>query len=123
MGWQTNRKTKPIMVNDLAKAIRESDIIDYDVTFIRECMTYVRDDQGHTMAQENMFDDCVMAKAINLQMAQWNSYDLNNVNIYKPQNNSNGENKTTHRNNKEALSRRKQARRNHRTAKRSSIDF
>jgi len=84
MGWQTNRKTKPIIINELRRAIREGDIIDLDVVFIRECMTYVIDDNGYFKAQEGMFDDCVMAKAINLQMAQWNAYDLNNVDIYKP---------------------------------------
>jgi hypothetical protein len=114
MGWLTNKKTKPVAINELVKAIREGDIIDYDVVFIREAMTYVRDDNGKTSAQENMFDDCIMAKAINLQMSAWNSYDLSNVNIYKPQKRTNGQTKTT--SNREALSRRKQARREHRAA-------
>lgn len=73
MGWQTSRTTKPKIINNLAKAIRDSDIIDLDVVFIRECMTYVRDDQGHTNAQEGMFDDTVMAKAIALQMSDFNT--------------------------------------------------
>ena len=73
MGWQTNRKTKPLIINNLVTAIRDGDIIDLDVVFIRECMTYVRDDQGHTNAQEGMYDDTVMAKAIALQMADFNS--------------------------------------------------
>lgn len=84
MGWATNRRTKPIIINGLQAAIREGTLVDYDIVFIRECMTYVIDDQGYTAAQEGMHDDCVMAKAINLQMAQWNSYDLENVSIYKP---------------------------------------
>ncbi len=84
MGWTTNRRTKPIIINGLQAAIREGSLVDYDIVFIRECMTYVIDDQGYTAAQEGMHDDCVMAKAINLQMAQWNSYDLENVSVYKP---------------------------------------
>lgn len=86
MGWVTNKKTKPIAINDLAAAIREGDIIDLDVVFIREAMTYVVDDQGYTAANEGTFDDCVMAKAINLQMAQWNSYDKEYVkeHVQKP---------------------------------------
>lgn len=84
MGWATNRKTKPLMINELAKAIREGDILDLDITFIRECMTYVRDDNGYFAAQEGMFDDCVIAKAINLQMAQWSSYDSVREKIHKP---------------------------------------
>lgn len=85
-GWLTTKKSKPAMIADLVAAIREGDIIDLDVVFIRECMTYVRDDQGFTDAQEGTFDDTVMAKAINLQMANWNSYDKDILNerISKP---------------------------------------
>lgn len=110
MGWRTDRKTKPIVISELARAIRESDILDLDIVFIRECMTYVRDDQGHTNAQEGMFDDCVMAKAINLQMANWNAYDLESVHIHKPIKRTNG----TEQTNRAAVSRRKSARRGHR---------
>lgn len=126
IGWQTNRKTKPIVIADLQKAIREGDIIDYDVIFIREAMTYVRDDMGRTSAQENMFDDCVMAKAINLQMAAWNSYDLGNVNIYKPTKQNTDESTNTSRkrtSSRELLSRRRQARRNARANRSIRGDF
>lgn len=75
MGWRTDRKTKPNMINNMVQAIRDGDIIDLDVVFIRECMTYVRDDQGFTNAQEGMFDDTVMAKAINLKLADFSSLD------------------------------------------------
>jgi hypothetical protein len=75
MGWRTDRKTKPIIINNLQTAIREGDIVDLDITFIRECMTYVRDDQGHTDAQEGMYDDTVMAKAIALQMSDYKAVD------------------------------------------------
>jgi hypothetical protein len=86
MGWQTNRKTKPIIINNLVTAIRDGDIIDLDIVFIRECMTYVRDDQGHTNAQEGMFDDTVMAKAVALQLSDFNSVNATYAkeNIQKP---------------------------------------
>lgn len=73
MGWRTDKKTKPVIINNLAKAIREGDIIDLDVVFLSECQTYVVDDQGYTNAQEGQFDDTVMAKAIALQMTDYNS--------------------------------------------------
>lgn len=76
MGWQTNRKTKPKIINNLASAIRESDILDLDIVFIRECMTYVVDDQGHFNAQTGMFDDTVMAKAIALEMADFSGINV-----------------------------------------------
>jgi hypothetical protein len=84
MGWRTDRRTKPMMINELARAIREGDILDLDIVFIRECMTYVRDDNGFFSAQEGTFDDCVIAKAINLQMANWTSYDSVKEKIHKP---------------------------------------
>lgn len=84
MGWRTDRKTKPLMIDDLGKAIRDSDIIDYDITFIRECMVYVRDDRGLTNAVEGMNDDCVIAKAIALQLFQWQHWDRESLKIGKP---------------------------------------
>lgn len=86
MGWQTTRKTKPIIINNLVQAIRDNDILDLDIVFIRECMTYVRDDQGHTNAQEGMYDDTVIAKAIALQMTDFNSVNAEYAkeNISKP---------------------------------------
>lgn len=86
MGWRTDRKTKPIIINNLVQALRENDIIDLDIVFIRECMTYIRDDQGHTNAQEGMYDDTVIATAIALQMTDFNSINVQYAkdNIYKP---------------------------------------
>lgn len=75
MGFQTNKKTKKIIIDNLAQAIRDNDIIDLDVVFIQECMTYIRDDQGLTNAQEGRFDDTVMAKAIALQLSDYQSID------------------------------------------------
>lgn len=79
MGWRTDKKTKPIIVNNLGKAIREGAIIDLDVVFLSECQTYVVDDQGYTNAQEGQFDDTVMAKAIALEMANYNSLNTNDL--------------------------------------------
>lgn len=129
-GWMTNKTTKPVAINEMVKDIREGDIIDLDIVFIRECMTYVRDDQGHTSAQEGTFDDCVMAKAINLQMANWSSYDTEYAkeSIHKPvkrnkyaTSSTNGSELDTirtgrarPRTNTEAVSRRREARASHR---------
>lgn len=71
LGWLTNTATKPLMINGLAEAIAQRKIYDPDIIFIRECMKYVIDGNGKTHAQEGSFDDCVMAKAINLQMFEW----------------------------------------------------
>jgi len=85
-GWRTDKKTKPVMINELVRSIRENDIIDLDIVFIRECLSYVRKDDGSMQAQEGQHDDCVMAKAIALQMADWAPYDTEYAkeNIHKP---------------------------------------
>lgn len=86
MGWQTNRKTKPKIINNLATAIREGDILELDIICIRECLTYIVDDQGAFNAQEGMFDDCVMSLAIALELANYVSInsDIAKENIQKP---------------------------------------
>lgn len=120
MGWSTNRKTKPVMINELARALREGDIIDLDITFIRECMTYVRDDNGYFGAQEGTFDDCVIAKAINLQMANWTSYDSVIEKIHKPEKSVKRENQNATNNNSSAtpvIGRRRANRFKHRTVR------
>jgi hypothetical protein len=93
-GWLTNKKTKPVMINELVRTIRENDIIDLDVVFIRECMSYVRDDKGAMNAQQGQHDDTVMSMAIALQMAEWSAYDTEYAKdkISKPTRNTNATN-------------------------------
>lgn len=101
MGWRTDKKTKKIIIDNLAQAIREGDILDLDVVFIRECMTYIRDDQGYTNAQEGQFDDTVMAKAIALELANYTSIDTTELKnkISKPiKRNKNATNHSTETN-------------------------
>ena len=128
-GWATNKKTKPIMISELVRSIRENDIIDLDIVFIRECLSYVRRDDGSMAAQEGQHDDCVMAKAIALQMADWAPYDTEYAkeNIHKPvKRNTNAtqssstpslsdrDTSSSSRTHREAVSRRRAARASHR---------
>jgi len=83
LGWLTNVKTKPLMIDRLREAIRDGSLVDWDVTFVSEAMTYVVDDSGRTNAQEGGFDDCVVAKAINLQMRDWTYIDRDVIKSYK----------------------------------------
>lgn len=71
LGWKTDRKTKPLMINGLAEAILTGKIKDYDITFIRECMSYIVDDRGRTNAQQGQHDDTVISTAIALQVFDW----------------------------------------------------
>lgn len=72
LGWRTDVRTKPLMIDGLSEAISAGQIIDRDRIFIRECMTYIRDNRGRTNAQEGQHDDTVMSTAIALQLFEWN---------------------------------------------------
>lgn len=72
LGWRTDVRTKPLMVDGLSEAISTGQLIDYDKIFIRECMTYVRDNRGRTNAQVGQHDDTVVSVAIALQLFEWN---------------------------------------------------
>lgn len=72
LGWRTDVRTKPLMIDGLSEAISMGQITDHDKIFIRECMTYIRDQRGRTNAQEGQHDDTVIATAIALQLFEWN---------------------------------------------------
>lgn len=71
LGWRTDVKSKPLMIDNLAEAIAKGKIIDYDRVFINECMTYVTDERGKTNAQDGCHDDTVMSTAIAFQLFEW----------------------------------------------------
>lgn len=84
LGWKTDMRTKPLMIDHLAEAIRERLVVDYDIAFVEEAMTYVVDDNGRTNAEEGNFDDTIMAKAIALQMFEWQTNNKGDLKVYKP---------------------------------------
>jgi len=67
-GWHTSSKTKPVLIGDMIKAIREDEVVLNSKDLIKECMTYVLDEKGAANAQEGCFDDRVMAGMIGLQV-------------------------------------------------------
>jgi len=71
LGWQTDKKTKPMMISDLSSSIRENEITIYNSELINELLTFVHKDDGSMGAQESGYDDRVMALAIALQMCNF----------------------------------------------------
>lgn len=71
LGWRTDVRTKPLMIDGLSEAISTDQIVDYDKIFVQECLTYIRDARGRTNAQLGQHDDTVMATAIALQLFEW----------------------------------------------------
>jgi len=68
MGWSTTVRTKPLMIDKLAEYIREFYIGIFDDLTVSELLTYIREENGSTNAQEGCHDDTVMSLAILLQM-------------------------------------------------------
>lgn len=68
IGWSTNVRTKPLMIDKLAEFIREMYIGIYSSLIISEMFTYVIEDNGKTNAQIGCHDDTVVATAIMLQL-------------------------------------------------------
>jgi hypothetical protein len=68
-GFNTNRSTKPLMIDELGSAIRDGDLILSSEATISEMRTYVRDGDGKTHGSPH--DDRTMALAIAVQMVKW----------------------------------------------------
>lgn len=68
MGWTTNQRTKPLMIDKLAQFIREKWLYTTDKDFIDEAFTYVIDEKGRTNAQTGCHDDTIMSMAIMLMV-------------------------------------------------------
>jgi hypothetical protein len=64
IGFGTNVKTKPLIIDKLRAAMRDGDIELTDASTIREMLTYIVTENGAMEAEKNCHDDCVMALAI-----------------------------------------------------------
>jgi hypothetical protein len=64
IGFGTNVKTKPLIIDKLRAAMRDGEIEMNDPTTVREMLTYIVTENGAMEAEKNCHDDCVMALAI-----------------------------------------------------------
>lgn len=74
-GFETTRKTKPIIIGELVELMRDPSI-EVDTETLKEMTTFVKKDNGKMEAIEGSHDDLVMAKAIahfvsSQQTTQW----------------------------------------------------
>lgn len=63
-GFLTTAKTRPIIISELIKAVREDIDIVSDEDTLDEMLTFVRGENWKPVAEEGAHDDCVMALAI-----------------------------------------------------------
>ena len=59
-GYDTNKKTRPILLDDLNEALEEDFMIVNDTVFLAECKTFV-DEGGKWQADKDEHDDSIMA--------------------------------------------------------------
>jgi len=70
-GWNTNGKTKPLMISELDEAIRLWHITEFDERSLAELRSYAYGQNGEMEALAPNHDDMVMAEAITWQMRKY----------------------------------------------------
>lgn len=68
MGWKTDRYTRPLMVEEGTKWLREERINIYDPELVGEMMSFVRYPDGQGRAAQGAHDDRVMSFLLTIQM-------------------------------------------------------
>jgi hypothetical protein len=63
-GFNTNRKTKPLILNELVELVRDHTEIFNDEKTLRQMLTFVKKDGGKLEAEDGYHDDKVMSIAI-----------------------------------------------------------
>ena len=79
LGWLTNSKTKPIIINGLAALIDDDCLSTRDRRLVSELRTYIRHSDGSIGARPGCFDDLVMARAIATEINGTGSLDLSGI--------------------------------------------
>ena len=63
-GFKTTPVTRPIIIAELVKVVREHPELIFDYDTLDEMLTFVRNEKGRPEAQNGAHDDCIMALAI-----------------------------------------------------------
>lgn len=64
VGFETNSKTRPVIIAQLVKAMREDITNEVHIPTLREMLVFIKNEQGRAEAQQGEHDDLVMALAI-----------------------------------------------------------
>jgi len=68
-GWKTTRTSKPLMIDDLARALKNDELILHCESTVAELRTFVRNDRGSMNGSP--YDDRVMSLALANQMRKY----------------------------------------------------
>jgi hypothetical protein len=67
IGWKTSRVTRPLMIDDLADAMRSKLVTIHSKETLDEMLTFVYDGGNNMIAQHGFHDDCLFSLAIAYQ--------------------------------------------------------
>ncbi len=70
VGFHTNAKTKPLVINGLIAAVRDGQYIERDTAACTELATYMRNPNGSYAARPGQHDDMLMTRAIALHIIE-----------------------------------------------------
>lgn len=68
LGWWTDRFTRPLMIDEGGKWLREERLKVYDSALVGEMLSFVRYPDGQGRAAQGAFDDRVMSLLLTIQM-------------------------------------------------------
>lgn len=63
-GFRTDRLTRPLIIANLVKIVRDQPELIHDIPTLHEMLTFVRNEKGRPEAQEGAHDDLIMGLAI-----------------------------------------------------------
>lgn len=73
-GFNTNTKTRPVIISELITAVRDDITIVNDEDTLEEMLTFVRDESYRPEAEEGAHDDCILSLAIAHHIRPQQSY-------------------------------------------------
>ena len=73
-GWQTTPATRPVMLGDLAQAVRDRGVIVHSREAMGELLSFVRDEKGKPGPVQGQYSDRVMALGLALQGKKYGTF-------------------------------------------------
>ena len=67
IGWRTTPLSRPLMLDDMRKALREGDVLIHSKEIFQEMSTFIYDDSNSMRAQKGSHDDALIALSIGIQ--------------------------------------------------------
>jgi len=75
-GWQTDAKTRPVMLGEFREAMRNRQVVIHSRPGVAEMLSFVRNEKGRPEASKGAFDDRPVTYAIGWQMRKHANYSV-----------------------------------------------